>query len=245
MANFFRVSDLPAASPLLGDELVEVSQVSTTIRRTAATISAQASDNSYNDTGAAFISSGFAVGDRVRVTGFTGNVANNIVAGKITALTTTKMTIGGTDGDVIVDDAAGESVTIAKWTSRRTLLSDIGIGGGGTGSYDIRFGFASAPTSSQIIDTPMIGRALTLPANMAGSVGRVDTNPTASFVMTLQDDGVTIGTITVSTSGVFTFATTSGTLKLITTPTILTLVAPASVDATIANMSMTLLLTET
>src|SRR3546814_772360 len=35
------------------------------------------------------------------------------------------MTIGGTDGDVIVNDAAGESVTITKWTSRRVLASDL------------------------------------------------------------------------------------------------------------------------
>jgi hypothetical protein len=119
MADFYRISDLPLASPLIGDEFVEISQVSTTIRRTSTTLSAQASDNSFNDSGSLFISSGFAVGDRVRVTGFTGNVANNILVGRITALTASKMTIGGTDGDVIVDDAAGESVIIAKWTTRR------------------------------------------------------------------------------------------------------------------------------
>jgi hypothetical protein len=246
MAGLKRITDLVAASTLVGDELLEVSQVSTTVFRTATTISAINSDNSYNDSASGFLTAGFAVGDRVRVTGFTaGAVANNILVGVVTAVTAAKLTIGGTDGNVIVDAAAGSSITIRKWTSRRALLSDIGIGGGGTRSYDIRFGFASAPTASQVIDTPMIGRALTLPANMTGSIGRVGTNPTASFVMTLQDDGVTIGTITVSTSGVFTFATTSGTLKLITVPTTLTLVAPASVDATIANMSMTLLLTET
>jgi hypothetical protein len=35
------------------------------------------------------------------------------------------MTIGGTDGDVIVDDAAGESVTITKWTSARIGLATL------------------------------------------------------------------------------------------------------------------------
>jgi hypothetical protein len=83
------------------------------VSETATTFSAQASDNSFNDSGAGFVTAGFAVGMAVNVTGFTGTVANNIVGGIITALTSGKMTIGGTDGDVIADEAAGDSVTIA------------------------------------------------------------------------------------------------------------------------------------
>jgi hypothetical protein len=110
---------------LPGSELLEVSQLSTSVDITAATISALAADNSLNDSGSGFVAAGFAIGDRVHVEGFTGDVANNIFVGIITALTTAKMTIGGTDGDVIVDDAAGESVTISKWETHRTLLDDI------------------------------------------------------------------------------------------------------------------------
>lgn len=119
------ITDFSAAATLLGGELVEVSQLSTTVDISAATISALAVDNSYNDSGAGFVAAGFAVEDRVNVAGFTGNVANNILVGVITALTTTKMTIGGTDGDVIVDDAAGETVTITKWVTRRATLDDV------------------------------------------------------------------------------------------------------------------------
>src|SRR5262245_21334466 len=127
------ISQLPAAATLDGSELVEVSQLSSTVTITAATISAQASDNSYNDSGDGFVAAGFAVGQRVKVAGFTGDVANNIFSAVITALTTGKMTISGTDGDVIVDDAAGESVTITKWDSRRSTAADMGAGGGGGG----------------------------------------------------------------------------------------------------------------
>lgn len=80
--------------------------------KTATTLSAAAADNSYNDSGSGFVTAGFEVGDVVVVSGFTGNVANNIASGIVTAVTAGKLTIGGTDGDVIVDDAAGESVTI-------------------------------------------------------------------------------------------------------------------------------------
>jgi hypothetical protein len=242
MAGLKRITDLPAASTLLGDELLEVSQLSTTVRITATTISAAASDNSYNDSGSGFVAAGFAVGDRVRVAGFTGDTANNILVGVITALTTAKMTIGGTDGDVIVNDSAGESVTIAKWTSRRTVLDDIGIGGGsGTGAYDMRFGFVATPSASQVIDTVMAVRDIDLPANLAGSLGQIGANPTASFVMDLKDDGTTIGTITISTTGAFTFATTSGTPKTIDVGSVITLVAPTTADATAANMTLTIL----
>lgn len=120
-----KISELTAAGTLTGAELVEVSKLSATVTRTATTISAQASDNSYNDSGSGFISAGFVVGDNVKVSGFTGNTANNITSGRITALTAGKMTIGGADGDVIADDAAGESVTIAKWETRRTTSQDI------------------------------------------------------------------------------------------------------------------------
>lgn len=120
-----KISQLTAAGALNGAEAVEVSKLSATVKRTATTISAQASDNSFNDSGSGFVTAGFAVGNSVRVEGFTGNVANNIYTGNITALTASKMTIGGTDGDVIADDAAGESVTITKWESRRTTTADV------------------------------------------------------------------------------------------------------------------------
>lgn len=131
-----RISELLASTALDGTELIEVSQVSATVTITAATISAAAADNSFNDSGNGFISAGFVEGDRVRVTGFTGDTANNILSGAITDLTAGKMVIGGTDGDVIVDDAAGESVTISKWVTRRATaqeIGDLGAGGGGGG----------------------------------------------------------------------------------------------------------------
>lgn len=70
-----------------------------------------------------FLERGFKVGQEIMVRGFTGNIANNIDSGVITALTASKMIIGGTDGDVIVNDSAGESVTIC------TVESDATYGG--------------------------------------------------------------------------------------------------------------------
>lgn len=93
--------------------------------KTATTISAEAADNSYNDSANGFLLAGFQVGDIVTVTGFTGNVANNIAAATVTAVTAAKLTIGGTDGDVIADDAAGESVTITTGTKSQILKAGV------------------------------------------------------------------------------------------------------------------------
>lgn len=111
------IGQLSAAGSVAGTELIELQKLSATVTITAATISAAAADNSYNDSGSGFVAAGFTVGMHVRVTGFTGNVANNISDAVVTAVTAGKLTIGGTDGDVIVDDAAGESVTITAWES--------------------------------------------------------------------------------------------------------------------------------
>lgn len=121
-----KISQMADAGALSGAELFEASRLSTSVKITASTISAQASDNSYNDSGSGFLAAGFAAGDQVRVQGFTGNTANNIFSATVTACTAGKMTIGGTDGDVIVDDAAGESVTITKWETKRASVSEVG-----------------------------------------------------------------------------------------------------------------------
>lgn len=120
-----RISQMTAAGALTGDELVEVSRLSSSVTITASTISAQASDNSFNDSGAGFVAAGFAAGDQISVSGFTGNAANNIFSASVTTVAPGKLTIAGSDGDVIVDDAAGESVTITKWETRRTTAQEI------------------------------------------------------------------------------------------------------------------------
>lgn len=200
MVEFVRITDLLQASSLTGNELVEISQISTTVRISANTISAQASDNSFNDSGSGFLSAGFAVGDRVRVTGFTGNVANNILVGVITALTAGKMTIGGTDGDVIVDDAAGETVVISKWFSRRASLANIvslASGGGGpvTESLIIAIGdevtSLTAGTSKVTFRMPYAFvitevRASLTTAQSSGSIFTVDINENGTSILSTK-----------------------------------------------------------
>ncbi len=80
---------------------------------TATTISAAASDNSYNHAAAGFPL--FSVGEKIVISGFTGTVGNNVASATVVSSTTSKIVVD-TDDVVLVDDAAGESVTIASRT---------------------------------------------------------------------------------------------------------------------------------
>lgn len=164
------LSKLAEAGALTGDEITIISQLSTSVTISGTTISADGDDNSFNDSGSGFVAAGFAVDDYVHVTGFTGDVANNIFSGKITALTAGKMTIGGSDGDVIVDDAAGESVAISKWESARINLDDLPGGGGGGGAYETAptipttSGFTLQNAGTASMADSAFGIALTVPS---------------------------------------------------------------------------------
>lgn len=138
-----RLSGLPIADPLVGDELVLISRLSAAIAVTGTTVSAAASDNSYNDSANGFVTAGFQVGDRVSVSGFATG-ANNLRVAVVTAVVAGKLTIGGADGDAIADEAAGPSVTISKWISEATTVSEVGGAAGGATEF---VGLTDVPAS--------------------------------------------------------------------------------------------------
>lgn len=202
-----RISDLPAASAITGNELIEVSQASDVVKVTAATISAAAADNSFNDSGNGFVTAGFIVGDRVQATGF-ANAGNNVFVGVVTAVTAGKLTIAGADGDSIVNEAAGPNVTIAKWTTRRAAANALG---GGTAKVP-----PSLTPFTQVIGSPVLkkinGRGLRL-TNTGGATstalhGYLRPVPAGSFELNaifqgsqLRRDGNGIACAILTTTG--------------------------------------------
>ncbi|HXQ35717.1 MAG TPA: hypothetical protein VN843_17005, partial [Anaerolineales bacterium] len=135
-----KINQFTAGTPGSSD-IFPLEQLSTSVMIVASTISAQASDHSFNDSGNGFITAGFTVGSIVRVSGWSGGSSvNNLVSGVITSLTSGKIIIGGADGDVIVNASAGSSITIAKWVTRRAALSQLptslGLGTSDTPSFN-------------------------------------------------------------------------------------------------------------
>lgn len=162
----------------------------------------------------------------------------NVTAALDGATLTEKTTPVSGDQFLMLDSAAAGEL---KWVDSDNLPG----GGSGNSYYDVQGGFAATPTSSEIVTTAAIVRGLNIPANMSGSGGTISTNPTSSMVLSVKDDGTEIGTITISTGGAFTFATTSGTAKTVAAGSILTVVGPGTADATAAGCAFTILGTAT
>jgi hypothetical protein len=139
-------------------------------------------------------------------------------------------------------------IAIGAYTPGAT---DVAVSDGGTGASTaagarsnlgllrlIAFFFTTAPTTSEVLCIYAAVDAFTIPANMSGSQTKVGTNPAATFAIDVQNNGSTIGTISISTGGVATLTTTSGTSKSIAVGDVIKFVAPASADASIANVSI-------
>lgn len=192
-----RHPQLPAAAALTGYEPMIVAQLSATITLTAPTISAQASDNSFNDSASGFVAAGFTANKLVHVSGFTGSGANNIYAGLVTAVTAGKLTVAGTDGDVIVDDAAGESVTITQWDTVRTTAQGVAnLGGGNLTTVNLQTGttytYVAGDKGKLVSHSNASAIAGTLP-QATGSFG-------AGWAMWVENRGAGTLTITPTTS---------------------------------------------
>lgn len=123
-----RLSKLPEAT-VTDDDIVIIGQLSTTVTYTATTISAQASDNSLNDSASQFVAEGFVAGHSIKIAGFTGDTGNNHFTAVILSVTAGKIVLK--DEFPLVDDAAGESVTLTRWTTGRTTVAEINARGGG------------------------------------------------------------------------------------------------------------------
>nr|WP_024308498.1 phage tail tube protein [Pseudomonas sp. P818] len=100
------------------DDLIEAAMQSTWLPRgslTAITISAAASDDSFNDSGNGFVAAGFVAGDIITTSGFATSANNgtwlvtSVAAGKIIVTNT-----DGTAASAITNETAGETVTVTS-----------------------------------------------------------------------------------------------------------------------------------
>lgn len=121
-------------------------------------------------------------------------------------------------------------------TFRALVLADLPSGQ----PYDLNCALVGKPEAAAIVFIFTAVRAVTLAANFAGSYGSVGTNPTSTADYTVKNGATTIGTVSISTSGVFTFTTVSGTSKSLAAGDRVTITAPTSQDATLSDVGFTL-----
>jgi hypothetical protein len=98
------------------------------------------------------------------------------------------------------------------------------------------------PAAGQLVLIYTAEATETFPANFAtpNSYGSCGVNPTSSAIYSVYKNTTAVGTVTISTSGVFTFATTSGAAFTLNAGDRLTMVAPGSQDTTLADVGITL-----
>ena len=109
-------------------------------------------------------------------------------------------------------------------------------GGPGT-AYDLSMEFVGKPITSQVILRVKAARAWAMPATIHQGVSGVAA--TASTTFTVAKNGTSIGTFVFAASG--TVPTFSITATNFAVGDILTMTAPATVDSTLADISITML----
>lgn len=105
--------------------------------------------------------------------------------------------------------------------------------------FSVGVGFEEALASSEVFARYTFGEAVTFADDFAGSVGEADTNPVATFTMDVQKNGASVGSVSISSGGAFTFTTTGTTVSFAIGDT-LRVVGPATVG-TAAGVSITFL----
>lgn len=106
--------------------------------------------------------------------------------------------------------------------------------------YVLHIHFGGTPTVNSLVWRLVASDiSFSLPDDLAGSVGRVTTNPSSSTAFDVKKNGVSVGTITVDTSGVFTFVTGGASPIEFAVGDYLEVVAPANLNG-LADLSFTL-----
>jgi hypothetical protein len=129
---------------------------------------------------------------------------------------------------------------LAKFDANGNIV-DAGVAAATVANESVVSFLNGLPGDTFLLLAYKVERALTLPANMAGSYGRLTANPAATAVYTLKKNGSSVGTISVSTGGAFTFATTGGTSQSFAAGDEFALYAPSPQDSTLSDVGLTIL----
>lgn len=154
-----------------------------------------------------------------------------------TTATATNIT-GGAGGSLPYQSAASTTTTLPIGTVGKVLTSTGTVPAWTAPIYDLALSINGKPSNSATVLAFTAVRAFTLPASFTGSVSKSGVSATASSVFTVNKNGTSIGTITFAAAGsTGTFAGAGGTFAV---SDLLTIVAPASSDSTLADIGLTI-----
>lgn len=127
----------------------------------------------------------------------------------------------------VVDEAADYVYTSSAWTKVPQ-------------PHDVSGFNVGVLTSNQVIIRHVFTRAVVFADEFAGSRGRAGTSAAASTTFLVRKNGSNIGTMVFGAGGTVATFTTTGTTVSFAIGDLLEVVAPSSVDATLANVAVTM-----
>jgi hypothetical protein len=131
---------------------------------------------------------------------------------------------------------AGELSIVASRGTNLVALAASAVGG----LYDIGLFIPGQPAASAMVFQFVVPRAIALPVNLAGSLAKAGTAATLAAAFTLRRNGSNIGTIDFAGgSTTATFALAGG--AAFAAGDVLEILAPSPQDATLADVSITLM----
>lgn len=101
--------------------------------------------------------------------------------------------------------------------------------------YLVNATYAGTPGAQEWLGGDEVSHSVTFPVNFAGACASVQTNPASDYEISIQKNGVEVGSVTFNSSGAATFETVGGATVPCSFGDTLSFVAPASVG-TAANI---------
>ena len=143
----------------------------------------------------------------------------------------------------VKSDAAGTTVVVPAGASawihqdHDDMVKVAEFNGLTTAPYDVGLFIPGLPEDGVEGFKFVAVRAIDFADDFAGSRGHVGANPTSVAAFDVAKNGTSIGSISISTGGVFTFSTTGGGVSLVAGDR-LTLTTPSPQDATLTNVGI-------
>lgn len=136
-----------------------------------------------------------------------------------------------------VQKSSNSNAAISLSSGSHTVFSALTEGWFTNQPFDVTCFYPGIPTASAKMLRVPVARAVTFPANFSGSYFSASANATGTTVFDVQKNGSSIGSVSIAAGGTTaTFTTTSGTSKSFAAGDVISIIAPATPDATLADV---------
>jgi hypothetical protein len=179
---------------------------------------------------------------------FNGAIANGTIALSASATNylmahestgaVTVNTTGFTAGKIALYSVVTGATAVTSYTDQRSY-APTALLAAGSQPYDLLMFLPGTPAGSQVMGRVVVPRAVTLPSGLVGSYGSAITAATGTAALTLAKNGASIGSVNFAAgaaAATFTFASAVAFVA----GDLLTVTNQATADATLANVSLSL-----